>query len=236
MITISNLNKQYKTENILSDINLTISKNSIVGLLGKSGSGKSTLLKLISGLEKPSSGTIHTNGKVNMVFQDFQLFPHMTIIHNLTYTPIKIQKYPKKYVIKEAKKLLERFNLIDKKDYYPNQLSSGQKQRVAIARALITKPEVIALDEPTSALDPEMTQEISGLIQQLSDMNITIILATHELSFIQQIAERIIFIENRRILVDCTTQHFFRQKQNTILQNFIGEASPRNNNMYYSYK
>lgn len=229
MITIKNLCKSFDSVEVLKDINLKIDKGQITVILGPSGSGKSTLLRCMNLLEVPTSGEVIFEGcnlvdkktnidsvrqKIGMVFQNFNLFPHKTIVENITLAPVKLKKMNKEEANKKAKYLLERVGLLDKKDSYPSQLSGGQKQRVAIARALALQPDMMLFDEPTSALDPEMVKEVLDVIKELVKDGMTMVIVTHEMGFAKEIADRVIFMDEGVILEDGSPEDVFINPSN----------------------
>lgn len=229
MITIKNLCKSFDSVEVLKDINLKIDKGQITVILGPSGSGKSTLLRCMNLLEVPTSGEVVFEGcnlvdkqtnidsvrqKIGMVFQNFNLFPHKTIVENITLAPVKLKKMNKEEANKKAKYLLERVGLLDKKDSYPSQLSGGQKQRVAIARALALQPDMMLFDEPTSALDPEMVKEVLDVIKELAKDGMTMVIVTHEMGFAKEIADRVIFMDEGIILEDGSPEDVFINPSN----------------------
>ena len=228
MIRIEHLRKRYGDLQVLDDINLTIKRGEKLVILGPSGSGKSTLIRCINHLEKPTSGEIYIGGELvtqknwiqmsrdhmAMVFQQFNLYPHKTVLQNLTMAPIKLQKVPKKEAEKTAMEYLDRVGLANKADAYPQNLSGGQQQRVAIARALVTHPEIILFDEPTSALDPEMVNEVLDVMVQLSKEDITMICVTHEVGFARQVADRVIFLDSAKIVEEGTPEEVFGNPKN----------------------
>ncbi len=228
MIRIEHLRKRYGDLQVLDDINLTIKRGEKLVILGPSGSGKSTLIRCINHLEKPTSGEIYIGGELvtqknwiqmsrdhmAMVFQQFNLYPHKTVLQNLTMAPIKLQKVPKKEAEKTAMEYLDRVGLANKADAYPQNLSGGQQQRVAIARALVTHPEIILFDEPTSALDPEMVNEVLDVMVQLSKEDITMICVTHEMGFARQVADRVIFLDSAKIVEEGTPEEVFGNPKN----------------------
>lgn len=229
MITIKNLCKSFDSVEVLKDINLEIDKGQITVILGPSGSGKSTLLRCMNLLEVPTSGEVIFEGdnlvdkktnidsvrqKIGMVFQNFNLFPHKTIVENITLAPVKLKKMNKEEANKKAKYLLERVGLLDKKDSYPSQLSGGQKQRVAIARALALQPDMMLFDEPTSALDPEMVKEVLDVIKELAKDGMTMVIVTHEMGFAKEIADRVIFMDEGVILEDGSPEDVFINPSN----------------------
>ena len=208
MIKIEHISKKFKDLEVLKDISLEIAKGEVVAIIGPSGSGKSTLLRCINLLETPTSGKVFIDGvdttakntdiaairkNVGMVFQHFNLFPHMTVLRNMTYAPMTVNKLDKAQAEKKALELLDRVGLRDKASVYPSKLSGGQKQRVAIARALAMEPEVLLFDEPTSALDPEMVKEVLEVIKSLAHTGITMALVTHEMGFAREVSDKVCF-------------------------------------------
>lgn len=236
LLEIKNLKKDYDKNIILKDISLNINKGEVVVIIGPSGCGKSTLLRCINGLEQIQGGEILLNGevisnqskdmhiirqKIGMVFQSYDLFPHMTILENITLGPIKAQGRDKNEVIKEAEELLNRVNLIDKKDAYPRQLSGGQKQRVAIVRSLCMHPEVMLFDEVTAALDPEMVREVLDVMLELAREGSTMIIVTHEMQFARAVADRIVFIDKGEIIEENTPFEFFTRPKTERSRQFL---------------
>ena len=235
ILEINNISKKYADgkDNVLKDVSLTVDKGEIVSIIGRSGSGKSTLLRCATNLIPISSGSIiydsavmaeTVNGQVRyadksklkkrsstfgLVFQNFNLFPHMSVIRNIIDAPIRVQRRPKDEVIKEAMELLERMGLEDKAVYYPHKLSGGQAQRVAIARALALNPKILFFDEPTSALDPELTGEVLKVIKSLADLHIAMVIVTHEMAFAHDISDKVIFLENGLIAEEGTPEEIF---------------------------
>ena len=233
---IQNLSKKFGKHYALKNINLEINENEKIVIIGPSGSGKSTLLRCLNTLEIPSTGKIlyhnqelteHTyknvQGKIGMVFQNFQLFDNLTVIENLTLAPPLNKIMSKEEAYKEANEYLKQIHLEDKENTYPKNLSGGQKQRVAIARTLMMNPEVILFDEPTSALDPEMIEEVLNLIMEVSKKNITMIVVTHELKFAHDFATRVIFMDKGKIVEDGEKEQIFTNPQTERLQKFLSK-------------
>lgn len=223
MIELKDVRKSFGKNEVLKGINLRIEKGEVVVIIGPSGSGKSTVLRTMNYLEAPTSGHVIVDGmdlsdknklneirtEVGMVFQNFNLFPHMTVLDNLTLAQIKVRKTDKKEAEQVAMKLLERVGLSDKAHMYPDSLSGGQKQRVAIARALAMKPKVMLFDEPTSALDPEMVREVLDVMKSLADEGMTMVIVTHEMGFAKEVADRVLFVDGGQILEDGTPKQVF---------------------------
>ena len=237
MIEIRDMDKYFGDLHVLKNINLTVEKGEKVVVIGPSGSGKSTLIRCINYLEEPTTGEVVIDGtpltKKNhlemarkyssMVFQQFNLYPNMTVLGNLTLAPIKLQKKSKEEANQIAMKALERVGLAQKAGEYPQNLSGGQQQRVAIARAMCTKQPIILFDEPTSALDPEMIQEVLDVMIELAHDNITMICVTHEMNFAKQVADRVIFMDDGQILEEGTPEHFFTNPQNPRCKDFLNK-------------
>ncbi len=225
MLSIYNLSKCFGNHKVLDGINLNISMGEVISIIGPSGSGKSTILRCIVGLEKYDEGEIKishaTSDKVGMVFQNFCLFPNMTVLENLIYAPVKVLKKGKQEAITKALNLLKKVGLENYADKYPHSLSGGQKQRAAIARTLCMEPEVVLFDEPTSALDPENVKEVLETIKQLAHTNITLIIVTHEMQFAKEISDRIIFIDHGKILEDASTLEIFNTPKSERLKIFL---------------
>ena len=236
MLVIKNLKKSFGKHNILKDIDLTVEKGERVALIGPSGCGKSTFLRCINLLEKIDSGNIYFNDidltkvkkdlnlyreKIEMVFQQFNLFNNLTVLENITLAPIKLKLLSENDAKKEAIKLLKKIGLENKKDNYPTELSGGQKQRVAIIRTLIMKPDIILFDEPTSALDPEMIGEVEDLIKQIANDGMTMIIVSHEMEFVKNIATKVIFINEGKIVESGTVKEIFENPKNERLKEFI---------------
>ena len=221
ILKIEHLTKKYDDITVLNDISLTVKKGEVLVIVGPSGCGKSTLLRCINNLEDIQDGKVNIEGKTGMVFQSYELFPHMTVLQNLMLAPLKVQKRKKDEVKKEAEQLLERVGLSSKKDNYPAQLSGGQKQRVAIVRALIMHPEVLLFDEVTAALDPEMVREVLDVILDLAKQDKTMLIVTHEMAFARAIADRVIFLEGGSIIEDTTPAEFFDAPRSERAKSFL---------------
>ena len=239
MINVENLSKNFGDLKVLKNISTTINKGEIISIIGPSGSGKSTFLRCINKLEEPSEGHIYIDGmdlmdkntdinkireRVGMVFQHFNLFPNMTVLENLTLSPIMVKKESKEEAEKYASYLLEKVGLSDKASSYPTQLSGGQKQRIAIARALAMKPEVILFDEPTSALDPEMIKEVLDVMRDLAKEGMTMLIVTHEMGFARNVGNRILFMDNGEIIEDCSPKDFFENPTNDRIKDFLNKV------------
>ena len=239
MINITNLHKNFGDLEVLKNISTEIKKGEIISIIGPSGSGKSTFLRCINKLEEPSSGHIYIDGmdlmdkntninkireRVGMVFQHFNLFPNMTVLDNLTLSPIMVKKESKEEAEKYALSLLEKVGLSDKANSYPTQLSGGQKQRIAIARALAMKPEVILFDEPTSALDPEMIKEVLDVMRDLAKEGMTMLIVTHEMGFARNVGNRILFMDKGEIIEDCSPKDFFENPTNERIKDFLNKV------------
>ena len=239
MITVKNLRKKYGSKVVLKGINLNVEKGECVVIIGPSGCGKSTLLRCINGIEKVTSGKVifedkdinnpkvdinKIREKMGMVFQQFNLFPHLTVKENIVLAPIKLKLMSKEDANKKALELLELIDLKDKVNMYPSQLSGGQKQRIAIARSLIMNPDVMLFDEPTSALDPEMVDEVSNLMKELAKQGMTMIVVTHEMSFVKECATRVIFMENGNIIEEGTVKEIFENPKSDRLKEFLSKV------------
>ncbi|MCM3664050.1 amino acid ABC transporter ATP-binding protein [Mesobacillus subterraneus] len=236
MIHIENLNKSFGDLHVLKDVNVTVKESDVVCLVGASGSGKSTLLRCVNFLEKKDNGKIIIEGKeitqdthdinevrqkVGMVFQHFNLFPHMTVLENIIEAPVHVKKIPKDEAIKEAKALLQKVGLDDKADVYPSKLSGGQKQRVAIARALAMKPDIMLFDEPTSALDPELVGEVLSTMKELAEEGMTMVVVTHEMGFAREVADWIIYMDEGIIVEKAKPEEFFTNPKEERTKEFI---------------
>ena len=240
MIKVEHISKSFGKLKALDDVSLTIKKGEIICLIGPSGSGKSTLCRCINGLEIPESGTIEIKQKLinyadekqaqearkytGFVFQHFNLFPHLSVMDNMILAPLKSGMMTKEEAIQKAKELLARVGLSDKQDAYPKKLSGGQKQRVAIARALMMNPEIMLFDEPTSALDLEMVVEVLDVMKQLASDGMTMVVVTHEMGFAKEIADRIVFLENGKIIEENTPDKFFSDPKSDRVKLFLSKV------------
>jgi len=236
LLEVIGLNKYFDGFHVLKDISFSVEKGEVVVILGPSGSGKSTLLRCINGLEEIQSGQIKLNGevinedstkwhlirqKIGMVFQSYDLFPHMTVFENILLGPLKAQKRDKKEVARQAEELLDRVGLLDRKNFYPRQLSGGQRQRVAIVRALCMNPELMLFDEVTASLDPEMVREVLDVMLELAKEGMTMIIVTHEMEFAKAVADRIIFLDGGEITEVAEAQEFFTDPKTERAKNFL---------------
>ena len=236
MIKIDGLKKNYGKLEVLKGISTEIGQGEVLAIIGPSGSGKSTFLRCINMLEIPTDGQIRfkdqiiTEKKTNimkvrenvgMVFQHFHLFPHKTVLENLTYAPMKVKKLSKAEAVKQARELLNKVGLSDKESTYPNRLSGGQKQRVAIARALAMNPEVILFDEPTSALDPEMVKEVLEVMKSLAHTGMTMLIVTHEMGFAREVADRVLFLDGGLLVEESATKEFFSNPKSQRAKDFL---------------
>lgn len=222
ILEIKNLTKKYGSQTILDGIDLSIDKGEVVVVVGPSGCGKSTLLRCINSLEDIDAGEIiHDGHKIGMVFQSYELFPHLSVLDNITLAPIKVQKRDKAEVKKQALELLKRVGLLDKADSYPRQLSGGQKQRVAIVRALCVEPEILLFDEVTAALDPEMVREVLDVMLDLAKQGRTMIIVTHEMQFAKAVADRVIFLDGGHIVEEGKPKDFFENPKTDRAKKFL---------------
>lgn len=235
-VNIEQLHKSFGELKVLQGISTQIKKGEVVAVIGPSGSGKSTFLRCINLLEVPTSGKIYINGveitsrhcdimkirqNVGMVFQHFNLFPHMTVLDNVTYAPMKVKHIPKAVARQEGMELLDKVGLSQKADVYPSRLSGGQKQRVAIARGLAMKPEIMLFDEPTSALDPEMVKEVLEVMKDLTKTGITMAIVTHEMGFAREVANRILFLDRGALAEDAPPREFFTNPRSDRAKQFL---------------
>jgi len=239
MIETINLVKKFGTLTVIKDINLKVSKGEVLVIIGPSGSGKSTLLRCINHLEIPDEGEViiervkldvknknktrATIEKIGMVFQGFNLFPHMTVLQNVMEAPIIVKKQDKQEVLKIAKELISKVGLSDKYDSFPSKLSGGQKQRVAIARALAMNPDLMLFDEPTSALDPELVGEVLGVMKELASEGMTMVVVTHEMGFAKEVADRVIFMDEGKIIEEGTPEQIFVSPRETRTKEFLSK-------------
>ena len=238
MLEIIKLKKDFGNKKVLKGLNLTINEGDRIGIIGPSGCGKSTFLRSLNMLEVPTSGkiildgdTIDLNDNLNelrrhigMVFQQFNLFNNLTVIQNITLAPVKQGLMKKKEAEKEAIRLLKKIDLEDKKDYYPRELSGGQRQRIAIARALIMKPDIMLFDEPTSALDPEMIGEVTKLMREIAKEGMTMVIVSHEMSFIKDFCTRVIFMDEGKIIEEGSPEEIFDKPKDKRLKTFLSKV------------
>ncbi len=237
LIEVRGLEKTFGENTVLKNITTTIKKGEVVFVVGPSGSGKSTFLRCLNLLEQPTGGSILFEGtdilgkdvdrlrrKMGMVFQQFNLFPHMTILKNMTLAPVKLLGMPEAEAVSEAEKLLTRIGLLEKKDAYPDQLSGGQKQRIAIVRALMMKPDVMLFDEPTSALDPEMVGEVLTVMRELAEENMTMVVVTHEMGFAREVADRVMFLDEGDFVEEAPPSEFFTNPRSERLKTFLSKV------------
>ncbi|MBM7599836.1 polar amino acid transport system ATP-binding protein [Virgibacillus halotolerans] len=238
MIKATNITKVFGENTVLKNISASVKQGEVVAVIGPSGSGKSTFLRCLNLLEQPTTGEIFMNEQeitkektnklevrkhIGMVFQHFHLFPHMTVLENVTYAPIKVKGLSKEEAKKLAKQLLAKVGLTDKLDAYPNRLSGGQKQRVAIARALSMEPEIMLFDEPTSALDPEMVKEVLDVMKDLAHTGMTMVVVTHEMNFAKEVADRVLFLDDGVLVEGGEPESFFNQPQTERAQDFLAK-------------
>ncbi|MBQ8791527.1 MAG: amino acid ABC transporter ATP-binding protein [Ruminiclostridium sp.] len=240
MINVNNLNKSFNKLHVLKDITETIEKGEKVVIVGPSGSGKSTFLRCLNLMERPTSGEIFVDGvyitrlpekevnlirrRMGMVFQHFNLFPHLTIKKNITLAPVKLKLMTQEEADRVAEELLAKVGLLDKANQYPNQLSGGQKQRIAIARSLAMNPEIMLFDEPTSALDPEMVGEVLNLMKELAHDGMTMVVVTHEMGFAREVASRVMFMDEGMIVEQNTPAEFFANPKSPRLKEFLSKV------------
>ncbi|MGM0522494.1 MAG: amino acid ABC transporter ATP-binding protein [Bacillota bacterium] len=236
MINVEHLYKSFGKNEVLKDISIDIKQGEVVSVIGPSGSGKSTFLRCINLLETPTEGKISVAGvdltdkktnvtkareKIGMVFQHFHLFPHLTVLENLTYAPLKVKRISKAEAEEKGLALLERVGLSDKQDAYPSSLSGGQKQRVAIARALAMEPDLMLFDEPTSALDPEMVKEVLDVMKDLAESGMTMLVVTHEMGFAREVADRVIFLDQGLLIEEGEPHDFFNNPKSERAKDFL---------------
>ncbi|WLD91964.1 amino acid ABC transporter ATP-binding protein [Alkalihalobacillus sp. AL-G] len=238
MINVSNLYKSFGDSVVLKGIETTIANGEVIAVVGPSGSGKSTFLRCINRLETPTDGVITVSGQeitnkrapifkireqIGMVFQHFHLFPHMTVLENVTYAPITVKKMKKYDAIIKARTLIKKVGLSEKEQDYPSRLSGGQKQRVAIARALAMEPQVMLFDEPTSALDPEMVKEVLEVIKSLAHTGMTMVIVTHEMAFAREVSDRVLFLDEGTLIEECDPNTFFSSPKTERAQQFLAK-------------
>ncbi|MEO1770899.1 amino acid ABC transporter ATP-binding protein [Candidatus Enterococcus ferrettii] len=238
-IVVNHLVKKFGDNTVLNDINVTIKEGEVVCIIGPSGSGKSTFLRCMNRLEDPTDGQIIIDGQdltdkntdinlvrqhIGMVFQHFNLFPHLTVLQNITLAPLDLKGEAKEKANERAIELLERVGLAEKKDVYPDSLSGGQKQRVAIARALAMNPDVMLFDEPTSALDPEMVGDVLKVMKDLAHQGMTMVIVTHEMGFAKEVADRVMFTDGGKILEDGTPEQIFNNPHNPRTKDFLNKV------------
>ncbi len=236
MLKANHISVAYQGNTILDDVSLEIKQGEIICIIGPSGSGKSTLIRSLNFLVPPSKGEIffqqeiiteknlnHIRERIGMVFQQFELFPHLTVLQNLILAPVYLKKCTKEEATRQAKELLEKVHLTEKIDAYPDSLSGGQKQRIAIVRSLMMNPELMLFDEPTSALDPEMVQEVLQVIRELAKSGMTICIVTHEMAFAREIATRVLFVCDQKILEEGTPEQIFQHPQHERLKEFLSK-------------
>lgn len=239
MLEIKNLKKSFGNKKVLKGINITVNEGDIVGIIGPSGCGKSTLLRCMNLLEKPTNGSVIYKGddltdnknlevtrrKIGMVFQQFNLFNNMTVLENIILAPTLLNIMDRECATKEALRLLGKIDLKDKANFYPNELSGGQKQRVAIVRTLIMKPEIILFDEPTSALDPEMIGEVTNLMRKIAENGMTMVIVSHEMNFIKNFCNRILFMHDGHVIEEGTSEEIFEHPKDPKLVNFLSKIN-----------
>ncbi len=238
LIEINHVGKKFGDLTVLKDVNVKVKEREVVVIIGPSGSGKSTLLRCINGLEQPTSGSVIFDGtpvngekninevrtEVGMVFQRFNLFPHMTVIQNIMLAPMKVRKITKKEAYDRGMHLLQKVGLEDKADYKPTQLSGGQQQRVAIARALAMKPKALLFDEPTSALDPEMVHEVLDVMKEVAEEGMTMVVVTHEMGFAKEVGDRVLFIDGGLIVEQGTPDEVFNHTKEERTKLFLSQV------------
>ena len=224
LFEMKNIKKSFGSLEVLKDISLQVEEGEVLSIIGPSGSGKSTLLRCATGLETPDSGEIIKQGDVGLVFQNFNLFPHFSVLKNITDAPIRVQKRKKEEVYAQARTLLKQMGLADRENAYPFQLSGGQQQRVSIARALCMNPKILFFDEPTSALDPEMVGEVLHVIKDLVKTGMTTVIVTHEMGFAREVSDRVFFMDGGVIAEKGTPDEVFNHPQNPRTQEFLSKV------------
>jgi len=223
ILVMKNIVKDFTNCRALDDVSFAMKKGEVVAIIGSSGSGKSTLLRSINGLEQITGGEIELNGTTGMVFQHFNLFPHMSCLKNIMYAPIKVKKASKEDAEKRARELLDMVGLSDKADAYPSQISGGQKQRIAIARALAMNPDIMLFDEPTSALDPEITGEVLAVMRDLALAHMSMIIVTHEMKFARDVSDRVVYMDAGKIVEEGSPSEIFEDPKSLRLQEFLSK-------------
>lgn len=223
ILVMKNIVKDFTNCRALDDVSFAMKKGEVVAIIGSSGSGKSTLLRSINGLEQITGGEIDLNGTTGMVFQHFNLFPHMSCLKNIMYAPIKVKKVSKEEAEKRARELLVMVGLSDKADAYPAQISGGQKQRIAIARALAMNPDIMLFDEPTSALDPEITGEVLAVMRDLALAHMSMIIVTHEMKFARDVSDRVVYMDAGKIVEEGSPSEIFENPKSQRLQEFLSK-------------
>ncbi len=221
ILEMKHITKKFSGVTAVDKVDFSMKKGEIVAIIGPSGSGKSTFLRSINGLEEITEGEINLYGTTGMVFQHFNLFPHMTCLGNITYAPIKVKGKKKDEIEKRAQELLELVGLSEKRDVYPIQISGGQQQRIAIARALAMDPDLMLFDEPTSALDPEITGTVLSVMQKLAEQDMSMIIVTHEMNFARNVADRVIFMDAGKMIEEGTPQEIFEHPKSERLRDFL---------------
>ena len=239
MLEVKNLKKSFGNKKVLKEISFNVSKGDVIGIIGPSGCGKSTLLRCLNLLEIPTSGTIIFEGKkmnyyhnlpatrqkIGMVFQSFNLFNNMTVLENIILAPTKLDLLTKEEATKKANELLKKIDLLDKKDSYPDELSGGEKQRIAIVRALLMEPDLMLFDEPTSALDPEMIGEVTDLMREIALGGMTMIVVSHEMNFIKNLTNKVIFMDDGKIIEENTPEELFNNPKDKRLKEFLSKVN-----------
>ncbi|MCQ2798552.1 MAG: amino acid ABC transporter ATP-binding protein [Bacilli bacterium] len=241
MLELKNVTVSFNDQTILEDISLEVEKGDIIAIIGPSGGGKSTLIRTMNMLVTPKSGEVLFKGEalskqninkmrenIGMVFQQFELFPHLTVLKNMILAPVKLKKMDKVTAIEKAKVLLDRVGLLDKINAYPGSLSGGQKQRIAIARALLMNPELMLFDEPTSALDPEMVKEVLDVIRDLASQGMTICIVTHMMGFAREVANKVYFVHDKQVYETSDVDGFFTNPDNDRAKDFLSHINPNN--------
>ena len=225
VLSIRNACKSFGETEVLKSVSLTVREGEVVSIIGPSGSGKSTLLRIATHLETLSDGEMECVGKVGLVFQNFNLFPHMTVLRNISDAPVRVLKQSKREAEENARRLLREMDLSEKEKAYPNELSGGQKQRIAIARALAMDPKILFFDEPTSALDPELTKSVLDVIRKLAEQKMTMVIVTHEMAFAKAVSDRVIFLEKGVVVEEGTARELFENPKEERTKQFLRNYS-----------